>query len=198
LLKRGNTPLHPSQEGNSSLWKREVRRDFKVKEIIASFKKYFNSYKIDIAIFTVFIVVGLIFANKPDLDHGLEQVTKSSAKPSGQSEVKSQQLAKTTAKQRNTYEFLEKRNIFSPDGSYEMVKKDLIQIPENPYNLIAVLKGKEKKAVFREFTGNMVSLKVGDKLIDGATITDIREMTVKVKKGREIKEYRIFDARPKR
>jgi len=166
-----------------------------MKKVIAFFKEYFNRYKMDILIFTVFIIGGLILVQRPDLDHGLKQVSNiPPAKSSGQSEAKSRRLVEEPATQKNSYEYLEKRNIFSPDGSYEPAK-DLIQIPENPYNLIAVLRGREKRAVFREFTGNVVSLKVGNKLIDGATITDIGDMAVKVKKGRDTKEFRIFEVK---
>ncbi|MBI4691168.1 MAG: hypothetical protein HY754_13035 [Nitrospirae bacterium] len=180
-----------------------------MKRVIASLKGYFNRYKMDILIFTVFTTGGLIFIQRPDLNHGLEQVDKiPPAKLSGQSEAKSSdnenypspiplpqgEGARGRVTKVFTYEYLGNRNIFLPDGSYEPVK-DLIRIPENPYNLIAVLKGKEKKAIFREFTGNVVSSKVGDKLIDGATILDIGDITVKVKKGRETKEFRIFEVK---
>ncbi len=99
---------------------------------------------------------------------------------------------KETPKSRN----LEVRNIFEPDGNYEK-PKELIIIPENPYNLIAVLEGKEKKAILREYTGRMVSLKVGDKMIDGAVVIKIDKMSVTAKKGKKEKEYKIFDVKKK-
>lgn len=99
---------------------------------------------------------------------------------------------KETPKSRN----LEVRNIFEPAGNYEK-PKELIIIPENPYNLIAVLEGKEKKAILREYTGRMVSLKVGDKMIDGAVVIKIDKMSVTAKKGKKEKEYRIFDVKKK-
>lgn len=167
-----------------------------MRQVIAASKKYLNRYKIDVLIFAAFVLTGVIFASKPDVEIKLQQTQPVTPleQMAGQSEAKSLQLKEETSKQKNTYKYSEKRNIFSLDGSYEL-PKDLIQIPENPYNLIAVLKGKEKRAVFREFTGNVVSLKIGSRLIDGATITDIGEMTVKVKKGRDIKEFRIFEVK---
>ena len=89
---------------------------------------------------------------------------------------------------------LEVRNIFEPGGNYEK-PPELIIIPENPYNLIAVLEGKEKRAILREYTGRMVSFKVGDKMVDGAVVSSIDRLSVTVKKGKKKKEYRIFDVR---
>ena len=100
---------------------------------------------------------------------------------------------KETPQNRN----LEVRNIFEPEGNYEK-PKELIIIPENPYNLIAVLEGKEKRAILREYTGRMVSLKIGDKMIDGAVVIKIDKLSVTAKKGAKKKEYRIFDVKNKK
>lgn len=153
-------------------------------------KGFFTKYRIDMLAFAVFVAAGIIFAGRPDMEIKLQQAQPENVevKPSKQTETKSQQPA--------NYKHIEDRNIFSQEGSYEATK-GLLQIPENPYNLVAVLRGKEKRAVFREFTGNMVSLKVGDRLIDGAVVNDIDDMSVKIKKGRETKEYRIFEVKSK-
>ncbi len=100
---------------------------------------------------------------------------------------------KETPKSRN----LEVRNIFEPQGNYEK-PPELIIIPENPYNLIAVLQGKEKRALLREYTGRMVSLKIGDKMVDGAIVTGIDSMSVTAKKGKKEKVYRIFEIKIKK
>jgi hypothetical protein len=89
---------------------------------------------------------------------------------------------------------LKERNIFSPYGSYAMsgaVFKG--PLPERPYTLIGVLKGEEKKAVFREYTGAIVTLSVGKKLIDGSVITRIDTTSVEVKKGKEKRKLKIFE-----
>lgn len=70
--------------------------------------------------------------------------------------------------------------------------KELKKLPENPYNLIAVVLGKEKRAVFKEFTGAIVSFSAGQKLIDGAVISAIGDNRVTVKRGGKMKEYRIL------
>jgi len=90
-------------------------------------------------------------------------------------------------------ETLKGRNIFAADGSYALAGTGMKgPLPENPYTLVGVLRGPEKKAVFREYTGSIVTLTVGNKLIDGAVITRIDNLSVKVKKGKERRELRIF------
>lgn len=87
---------------------------------------------------------------------------------------------------------LKARNIFVSDGSYSLaVHKKLI--PDIPYTLLGVMLGKEKKAVFREYTGSIVSLGVGAKMLDDSVITSIEKLSVKARKGKEEKEYRIFN-----
>ncbi|MBF0558436.1 MAG: hypothetical protein HQL08_06610 [Nitrospirae bacterium] len=98
-----------------------------------------------------------------------------------------------TPKSRN----LEVRNIFEPDGNYEK-PKELIIIPEKPYNLIAVLEGKEKRAILRDYTGRTVSLKTGDKMIDGSVVISIDKVSVTAKKGKKEMEYRIFNVKNKK
>lgn len=90
------------------------------------------------------------------------------------------------------FEALDARNIFSSDGSYDATSH-LQRIPEKPYNLIGVLRGAEKKAVFREYNGDVAFVKAGDRLSDGTVVTAIGTRYVKTRKGSETKEYRIFD-----
>jgi hypothetical protein len=90
-------------------------------------------------------------------------------------------------------EALKGRNIFAADGSYATAGTGMKgPLPENPYTLIGVLRGEEKKAVFRQYTGEIITLTVGKKLIDGSVITRIDNRSVKVKKGKERRELRIF------
>jgi hypothetical protein len=98
---------------------------------------------------------------------------------------------------------LKERNIFSPDGSYtpagSYTKSGTAfkgPLPENPYTLIGILHGEEKKAVFRDFTGSLITLTVGKKLVDGSVITHIDKLSVRLKKGQEKRELRIFDVKP--
>lgn len=86
------------------------------------------------------------------------------------------------------------RNLFETGGNYAP-PPELIIIPENPYNLIAVLEGKEKRAVLRDYTGRVVSLKTGDKMLDGAVVVRIDRLSVTARLGKREKEYRIFDVK---
>lgn len=82
------------------------------------------------------------------------------------------------------------RNIFVASGAYsEQMAQSL---PENPYALIAVLKGKEKKAVFRDYLGNVLTLPVGGSLVDGFVVARIDEISVSLQKRNERKELRLF------
>lgn len=96
---------------------------------------------------------------------------------------------------------LKQRNLFSEDGSYvlsaEKTKKVKEVLPENPYTLVAVLLGKEQKAVFRDYKGVIHTLAKGQKLIDGAVLTGISPRSVKIKKGNASKELVLFDVRRK-
>lgn len=97
---------------------------------------------------------------------------------------------KEAPKSRNLYV----RNLFETGGNYAP-PPELIIIPENPYNLIAVLEGKEKRAVLRDYTGKVVSLKTGDKMVDGAVVVRIDRLSVTARLGKKEKEYRIFDVK---
>jgi hypothetical protein len=62
---------------------------------------------------------------------------------------------------------------------------------------VAVLRGNEKRAIFRSYTGSLVSRKLGEKLADGSEVVEIGDTTVSLQKGTERKEQRIFVVRSK-
>jgi hypothetical protein len=68
-----------------------------------------------------------------------------------------------------------------------------MRIPENPYNLIAILHGNDKRIIIREFTGDLVSVKEGGTLIDGAIVKKIGDSVVTLVKGNQTKELKILD-----
>lgn len=90
---------------------------------------------------------------------------------------------------------LKTRNIFNATGAYTDTDATNRPLPEKPYNLIGVLYGKEMKAVFAEYTGSVVTMTVGKKMIDGFVISKIKSTSVKLKRGNEEKELRTFDVR---
>jgi hypothetical protein len=186
-----------------------------------------RKYIFDIAIASLFVLFALLLAERPKVDYitlpsvpspqrrgtnernipsplvgegegkGYFRGKDRKTLPAVSGEVSADQATEKDAlPAKERYKDLAKRNIFEADGSYER-PKGLIVLPENPYNLIAVLEGKEKRAIFREYTGDMVSFKKGEKMIDGSVIMEIGRMDVKVKKGKNIREYRIFDVKKK-
>ena len=95
---------------------------------------------------------------------------------------------------------LKERNIFSLDGSYAKLGAGLKgPLPENPYTLIGILNGEEKKAVFRDYKSSIIVLTLGEKLMDGSVITYIEGLSVQLEKGKEKRELKVFDlANPNR
>jgi hypothetical protein len=68
---------------------------------------------------------------------------------------------------------------------------------KRPYQLVAVLRGSDRRAVFRDYAGSLVARKLGEKLADGSEVVQIGDVSVSVQKGTERKEYRIFVIKPK-
>lgn len=85
------------------------------------------------------------------------------------------------------YNHLARRNPFTPEGSYSE-----IIIPENPYSLVAILVGKEKRALLKFFTGEVRTVKEGELLIDGAKVLKIGENSVIIERLGKKKELKLF------
>lgn len=161
-------------------------------------KDFIVRYKTDVLFALLSIMLAMFLIDGPGTIQKAG-VQGGQAPPPGRPTTESSRQAEKEAMhpRTNLYASLEKKNIFSEDGSYEK-PKELKKIPEIAYNLLAVLLGKEKRAIMREYTGTMVSVKVGDKLIDDSVVTDIDNLTVRTKKQKTVKEYRIFDVKPKK
>ncbi|MFO0753210.1 MAG: hypothetical protein U0411_07800 [Thermodesulfovibrionales bacterium] len=169
---------------------------------------FIRKYALDAGFLVVCFAAALSLAEKPKADYRPDarevrkdmQRTALSASAGGQQggrEPRTQEKAQAKAQAAplpNAYKSLTARNIFDPEGRYEK-PKELKALPENPYNLIAVFQGKETRAVVREYTGALVSLKVGDKMADGFVVSGIDRLQVTAKKGKEKKVYKIFDVK---
>jgi hypothetical protein len=95
---------------------------------------------------------------------------------------------------------LKERNIFAANGSYGLAKQGTPgtaagATADGPYSLIGILNGEQKKAVFRESTGTVVTVTVGKQLPDGMTLTRINDRSVELSKGKEKKELKLFDVK---
>jgi len=88
---------------------------------------------------------------------------------------------------------LKTRNIFAATGAYADADAANRPLPEKPYRLIGVLHGKEMKAVFAEYTGSVVTMTAGQKMLDGFVISKIKNTSVKLTRGKEEKELKTFD-----
>ncbi len=100
------------------------------------------------------------------------------------------------------YGNIEDRNIFSPDGLYKLpeLKGKLYnkgKLNDKIYRFIGVLESGQKKAVFIKYTGDIVILKIGDKLEDNSVITGIDNLSVRLKKGSKEIEHKIFNLEDK-
>lgn len=160
-------------------------------------KKMVKRYIIDLLLITIFAASAFIIAERPEVEHKANLQDEDIKIP----QTLQDPAAFIAEEGRNkkpvipTYKNIKERNIFAMDGRYA-ISKELKPRPENLYRLIAILQGNEKRAVFMKYTGLAASLKVGDELIDGTIIINIDNLSVKTKKGRETKEYRIFDVKP--
>lgn len=161
-----------------------------------------RKYLSDIAIVSVFTLFAFLAADKPDTGYKKDTDVPSSAMRKYE-EGETEPAAPAGVP--GSYKNIATRNIFALDGSYGAGYY-------NPYNqqtssgggggqggggaacgLIGILRGSENVAVFRYPDGSVVSLKTGQKLADGARIIRISQLYVKAKKGRDIKQYKIFD-----
>ncbi len=95
------------------------------------------------------------------------------------------------------YKNIETRNIFSPDGLYKLpeAKEKLDnkgKLHDKIYRFIGVLESGQKSAVFIKEEGDIITLKTGDRLEDGAVISGIENLSVRLEKDNEVIEHRIF------
>jgi hypothetical protein len=149
-----------------------------------------KKYIPDVVIILVILTTAFLIAERPRVDLKSAPSAMGATGAAVQAtEIKREQLNIT--RPADEIKELKARNLFSASGTYaETAEKPL---PENPYTLIAVLRGKEMKAVFKDYSGSIMTRDVGNKMIDGAVITGIGNTTVKLKKGTEITEMRIFN-----
>ncbi|MFA4916750.1 MAG: hypothetical protein WC560_08785 [Syntrophales bacterium] len=148
-----------------------------------------KKYIPDILFIIFFLSIAVLVAGKPDINLNLRPAQVNPPKTD-----KKEQITKIIRSISVPHKMLEERNIFAIDGSYTTSGAGTaVSLPEGSCTLIGILHGEEKKAVFREHTGSVVTLTVGGKLSDGYIITEISSVSVKVEKGQERRELKIFD-----
>jgi hypothetical protein len=150
-----------------------------------------RKYIADIVSILIILSGLIVFAGKPYVNFNPPPV------PTAQIDKKAISIKKETEAVRGntvSYEALKKRNIFTEVGIYDAAGKSLSVLPPNPYTLVAVLQGNDKKAVFREYTGAIVTVPVGKKMIDEYVVHSIEGLTVKLKRGNEGKKLTVFNS----
>lgn len=146
-------------------------------------------YRPDIAAVILIALLAVIFAGRPAMNLAAPPAAKAAVEKPPAEAV---QETKSDQRPVESDQAIRQRNIFAASGAYtESAGQPL---PDNPYALIAVLKGKERKAVFRGHTGDIVTLSVGKEMIDGFVIARIDNLSVLLKKRDEQKELRLFNA----
>lgn len=153
-------------------------------------------YRMDLIFTGLAVILALLLSEKParvqDLKHS---ELKKTEKLEDKTIVKSPIVDPASDGDKTRGE-LKARNIFVSDGSYALPAAKKL-IPDRPYTLLGVMLGKEKKAVFREYTGSIAYLGEGAKMLDDSVIISIEKLSVTARKGKEKKEYKIFDIRKK-
>jgi len=142
----------------------------------------------------VITVVLLITPTKSTVDLNIRSLPTGKEPPSDISKREMEKTGKGIVREIATIGVLKERNLFGLFGHDPVTGKTLkTPLSKNPYTLIGILQGEEKKAVFREPSGAIVALTSGKKLVDGSEITRIDDFSVRVKKGDEEREIRIFN-----
>jgi len=156
-------------------------------------------YLLDIIFGVIVVTLALLTTQRPVIDLNIRPPIAD--KRQSQDTIKKETIKahKEIVREIVASKMLKDRNIFSADGRYSTPGAGSVDmkgpLPENPYTLIGILHGEEKKAVFRAYTGSILFLTVGKKLTDDSIITRIDSTSVEVKKGKEKKELKIFDVK---
>lgn len=156
-------------------------------------------YLLDIICVILVVILAFLIAERPVVDLSIRSSPADKRQSQETRKEETSKLEKEIIRDIAATKGLKERNIFSADGKYATIGVGGTEVkgppPENPYTLIGILQGQEKKAIFREYTGAIVTLTVGKKLLDGSVITGIGSTTVEVKKGKEKRELRIFEVK---
>lgn len=153
-----------------------------------------KKYLLDILCITGVVMIALLVIERPVVNLNLRPSVADKGQLPDAKKEEAEKIQKGIMRDVVSIGVLKERNIFTPDGSYAMSGTVLKgPLPENPFTLIGILQGEEKKAVFKDYTGAIITLTVGKKLTDGSVITRIEQVSVQLEKGNEKKELKLFD-----
>lgn len=145
-----------------------------------------------ISILVLALLIPILLTNRPDISYKEQPVARDIPRVKEKAEEKGMEKVAPA----KDFSNIEKRNIFSPDGSY-ITGKGKTPLTEISYRLIGVLTSGLKRAVIADNTGEVFILKKGGKLYDGSVISRIDNTSVTLQMGRTKKELKIFDIKKK-
>jgi len=155
-----------------------------------------KKFLLEFAVFVFLILVAFLFREKPvkieTSEYEFSSFPASNYTYNHTAYTKNETLNETLSKvqrifETTSYVYLKKRNPFSLEGSY--LEKE---IPENPFTLVAVKIAKEKSAILKFFTGELIKVKEGSTLPDGSKVVKINPNSVILKRLGKKRELKIF------
>ncbi len=158
--------------------------------------KFSRETLVELTLFFLFILASFLLRETPpkpsekklNLQSQVELKEKEPSQRNAIFETKGNITGKTPEKASLNYAYLFKRNPFTLEGSYSPTP-----IPENPFTLIAIrLSPSSKTAILKSFTGEFLTVKEGDKLLDGSKVVEISENKVVLERLGKKKELKIF------
>jgi hypothetical protein len=154
-----------------------------------------KKYSIDILCALVIFTVAFLISGKMTIDSSASRsVSPKEKRPGVSKEEKTKIGSGEIIRETGGAKALKERNIFTVEGGAVPPGSGGPGSPSGPsYTLIGILQGEEKKAVFLESGGKIVTLAVGKILADGSVVTRIDDLSVHLEKGKEKKELKVFD-----
>lgn len=142
-------------------------------------------YLWDIVFIVLAMLIAFLLAGTPEI----LRIPATRPAPPAAPETKSKE--KTMEMEKKDTKVLEKRNIFALSGSYQDIAP--VSVPDNPYVLIGVVgEGETVKAIFREYTGKVIKVSPGQRMIDGFSVTAIDKPQIVLKRGNEKKIFNVY------
>ncbi|MBP1713309.1 MAG: putative exported protein [Deltaproteobacteria bacterium] len=153
-----------------------------------------KKYLVDILCVLVVFAGAFLIAERTGIEIPERRTPPSKEKrPDLQKEEKKGQASEIIRQTGDAEPFKEKNAFASGDGKTAAAGGKAARSSENPYSLVGVLQGGEKRAVFLEPGGKIVALAVGKNLADGSVVTRIDDLSVELEKGKEKKNLKLFD-----
>jgi hypothetical protein len=164
-----------------------------------------KKYLADILCIAVVAVLAVLGVEKAEIKAKVHPPGGDRGRPAKVEKKEQEKPAAGIIRSSGTAKVLKERNLFAGPGSPAAGAQAgaavggppgaKITVLQGAYTLIGILNGEQRKAVFRDNSGVVVTLNAGQKLNDGMVITRINERSVELAKGGEKKELKLFDVK---